>query len=490
MKKYMTSLMQEKTTAIYFILVRFEIFRLNAWTPACAGVTNTEKHKHDRYNQKVLLSFLTGLSFFFTVAEGSSSKNRSKKALTTSSTVKTETATLAGGCFWCVESDLEPLTGVKEVISGYTGGHKPNPAYKEVSSGSTGHQEAVQVIFDPTQISYAEILEVFWKKINPLDDKGQFVDRGFQYTSGIFYHTEQQKQLALQSKKELEERGPFKGGKIVTPIQPFTIFYRAEDYHQDYYKKNPLRYKFYRYRSGRDQWLSDEWKSFQDFRIFSSHTAPQKHPLKPDKQPEGTKPIKEGKKIPESNTKTERNAPPTEVPFSKTDNSKGSSQIPPLSKTKPFLQSKEEQKPSKEELKRRLTPLQYQVTQEEGTEKPFANKYWNNKKEGIYVDVVSGEPLFSSLDKYDSGTGWPSFTKPLVPENIITKTDFKLLYPRTEVRSKKWDAHLGHVFKDGPSPRGLRYCINSAALRFIVKDKLKEEGYGKFTALFKNSTNQ
>ena len=337
--------------------------------------------------------------------------------MTTPSLSKTETATLAGGCFWCVESDLEPLPGVKEVISGYTGGLKPKPTYKEVSSGSTGHQEAVQVIFNPEKISYSEILDVFWRKINPLDGEGQFVDRGFQYTTGIFYHTEQQKQLALQSKKELEAKGPFKRKKIVTPVKPFTVFYRAEAYHQDYYKTNSLRYKFYRYRSGRDQFLAKTWKDFKDFR-----------------------PV------------------PT-------------------------------QKPSKEELKKRLTPLQYQVTQEEGTERPFSNEYWNNKREGIYVDVVSGESLFSSLDKYDSDTGWPSFTKPLVPENIVTKMDLKLLYPRTEVRSKKWDSHLGHIFKDGPPPEGLRYCINSAALRFIAKDELKAQGYGNFTSLF-NSSNK
>lgn len=326
-----------------------------------------------------------------------------------------ETAIFAGGCFWCMEPPFEKLDGVTEVTSGYTGGHVKNPTYKDVSSGLTGHVESVRITYDPARISYSKLLEVFWMQINPTDPDGQFIDRGKQYASGIFYANDEQRKLAEESKAELARSGRF-SNPIVTPIIKATEFYPAEEYHQDFYKNHSIKYRFYTRGSGRTEFLDKAWGEERKMAI--------------KKEDERYK------------------------------------------------------KPSDEELKKMLTPLQYKVTQKEGTEKAFDNEYWDNKREGIYVDIVSGEPLFSSKEKFESETGWPSFTKPLAPENIVEKEDRRLFTKRIEVRSKYADSHLGHVFNDGPPPTGLRYCMNSAALRFIPKEDLEKEGYKEYAKLF------
>ena len=379
---------------------------------------------------RILLQRVAPIVSLFVVAANSSRAETTSLDHVAFTTVATsdEVAVFSGGCFWGVQAVFQHVQGVTSAVSGYTGGDASAARYDRVSDGNTGHAESVRVTFDPTKVSYEQLLHVFFAVAHdPTQLNYQGPDHGTQYRSAIWYTSERQKTAAEAYIAQLT-KAKFWPRPIVTQVSALGAFYPAEAYHQDYATLHPSQ------------------------PYIAIHDAPKVAALK--------------------------------------------TQLPALYRETPVLvgdanpesKMREYTKPSDAELKKKLSPMQYTVTQREGTEPPFHNEYWDNHEAGIYVDIVTGEPLFSSLDKYESGTGWPSFTKPLEPANVTTKTDRQFGIVRTEVRSTHGNSHLGHVFDDGPRPTGQRYCMNSASMRFIPVAKLRAEGYGEYLRLFHSPT--
>jgi peptide methionine sulfoxide reductase msrA/msrB len=334
-------------------------------------------------------------------------------------------ALLANGCFWCVEHDLEEVVGVSKVVSGYAGGTGENPTYENYVG--LGYKEVVLVTYDPSKVSYGNLVEHIIKHGDPTDASGSFNDRGLQYAPAIYYENDGEKAEARRVIDAVDAMKVFQD-PLPLVLLPTTKFWPAEDYHQDFAKKNPLKYGYYRTGSGRTAFIEKTWGD---------------------------------------------RASKFEVPRVPTETSKRTTPVYNALSWKNFV------KPDDAVLRSTLMSIQYEVTQNDGTEKPFANEYDKNYDEGIYVDIVSGEPLYFSKDKYDSGTGWPSFVKPISDEVVTLHEDNTLFTKRTEVRSRYADSHIGHVFDDGPKDRGgKRYCMNSAAMRFIAKSDMEKEGYG------------
>jgi peptide methionine sulfoxide reductase msrA/msrB len=314
-----------------------------------------------------------------------------------------QTIYFAGGCFWGVEEYFSRIEGVQDAVSGYANGTTENPSYEEVIYKNTGHAETVEVTYDESKISLEQLIGYYLKIVDPTSVDKQGNDVGNQYRTGIYYNREMDA-IVIESLLALEQE------KFEKPIAvenlPLDNFYVAEEYHQDYLKKNPNGY--------------------------------------------------------------------CHVDMNK------------LEEEVIFIDPNNYSKASDEELEEMLTDIQYQVTQNNSTERAFSNEYYDTYESGIYVDVVTGEPLFSSKDKYDSGCGWPSFTKPIVEEVVHYDTDTSFNMKRTEVRSRVGDSHLGHVFEDGPIDKGgLRYCINSASILFVPLEEMEAEGYGELIALVK-----
>ena len=375
-----------------FLLIVFAvIFSITACTSK-RDVTNSDEKKKDEIRKQI--------DEIISQHQNENNDENPNDSIDYSKT-KLKTIYLAGGCFWGVEAYMEKVYGVADVVSGYANGNTENPTYEDVLYKNTEHAETVKVDYDPEKISLEKILDYYLLVVDPTSLNKQGNDRGTQYRTGVYFTDENERKIIEERLKKEQEK--YKD-KIVVEVQKLENFYKAEEYHQDYLKKNPNGY--------------------------------------------------------------------CHIDISKAN--------------EVIIDQSKYPKPSDDELKKKLTEAQYKVTQENDTEHAFSNEYWDNKEKGIYVDVATGEPLFSSKDKYDSGCGWPSFTKPISKEVVTYHKDFSFNMERIEVRSRSGDSHLGHVFDDGPKESGgLRFCINSASIRFIPLEDMEKEGYGYLTHIIK-----
>jgi len=313
----------------------------------------------------------------------------------------------AGGCFWGVEEYFSRVPGVYDVTVGYANGTKENPTYEEVCSGKTGYAETVHIRYDPQTISLKTLAEQLFKIIDPISVNRQGNDVGSQYRTGMYYVNEGDRAVLASVMKDIQKKYT---RPLAVELMPLKNYYLAEEYHQDYLKKNPNGYCHINFESLKN--IETERKSLVDPSKYS--------------------------------------------------------------------------KPSDKELKKILTSEEYNVTQKGETERAFSGKLWDHKARGIYVDVATGEPLFSSADKFESGCGWPSFAKPIDPAVITEHEDNSYGMKRIEVRSRVGSSHLGHVFNDGPKDMGgLRYCINSVAIRFVPYEEMDKQNYGNLKFLVK-----
>jgi len=338
----------------------------------------------------ILTALFGSLQSSLTYADNTTSSKEQK--MTMESKQEQRIIYLAGGCFWGLEAYMERIQGVTDAVSGYANGKGDTTNYQLLHA--TDHAETVKVTYDPNKISLDKLLQYYFRVIDPTSINKQGNDRGRQYRTGIYYQNEQDKAVIEAALKTLQSKFQ---APIQIEVEPLKNYVEAEEYHQDYLKKNPNGY--------------------------------------------------------------------CHIDIKKAD--------------EPLIDDKKYPKPSDAELKQKLTALQYDVTQGKHTERSFSNEYWDNFAPGIYVDITTGEPLFSSKDKFESGCGWPSFTKPIAAEVAEYQRDNSFNMTRIEVLSRSGHAHLGHVFDDGPRDKGgLRYCINSASIKFIPLDEMEKQGYG------------